>query len=807
MKLSPLNETTACSVYNQYLDTNINKLIDNLCKNYDNNLTLFHKTFNEIVDLTIATGDVLDNKGKLLGFNRYITFNDPLNVVLPDSEGISGYRKLMDDYKECRLSDDAYRIVLMILSQTKNTVASVETLTQAMSTVTNSEIFVDDSMNMEYITYYFLDRIPGWLEVVIENFDILPRPAGMSTKYISSISRFFGFLIQYPARDPVATAKIFSAFWKARFPIITVDHKQTASLWTQHIQRVPYILQNISQDQYTNILNNINTKMKNEATERDRIWGFTERADQYAASSDISYMYNYNYKQDWQRITYEYTIGARSPEFERGRMWIGQKRAIQSYMDNYKQLYNIGYPLLQEELTYDPRKYLYYDRKSGWYFFKPPDSSGNFNPHFISNVYQDDCGVWFVQDDLSSIFRKGSLLLRQDDYANTKVELKLTTHPLYDAYKYKYNNLSGENQRMLPQILTNFRSAVEIWFYLKKLNQYSFRAVIDFEYRLVGIWELMNGYGAKVGEANREDSHYERGWYYRTLYDIYKDYVGEATSYADRFSDKESPVYKHRQALRYLRNRVRQEREELDRLYNENYAIYTSYSIGVDSSLYSMIKDFKNDATQEYFTDMEKSKGYGYNNEGYSAINLSNKDVKYYYDDARKEQQRYKNRYDNNEKARSECWKLNTKSCQQKVMSGYSLVWCIAEEPLDFDTSTFTPPDNLTNGSTTEDESENWWFNKVKGDKYRLCASDIPSTWANKHVKWRDAAGGKFDEFKKKGDGLQKELDIRNRATENKSLRAIIKDYESYDVPWDLDPINLIVYKILQNSALTYTIY
>lgn len=54
-------------------------------------------------------------------------------------------------------------------------------------------IYVLDGNNMEYVTYVFGFAPNSALQFILENFDVLPRPAGVGVKYIVSTRPAFGF--------------------------------------------------------------------------------------------------------------------------------------------------------------------------------------------------------------------------------------------------------------------------------------------------------------------------------------------------------------------------------------------------------------------------------------------------------------------------------------------------------------------------------------------------------------------------------------------------------------------------------------
>lgn len=54
-------------------------------------------------------------------------------------------------------------------------------------------VYVLDGNNMQYTTYVFGFQPNSALQFVLENFDVLPRPAGVGVKYIVSTRPAFGF--------------------------------------------------------------------------------------------------------------------------------------------------------------------------------------------------------------------------------------------------------------------------------------------------------------------------------------------------------------------------------------------------------------------------------------------------------------------------------------------------------------------------------------------------------------------------------------------------------------------------------------
>lgn len=199
--------------YDQYNNTNLQRL---LYGRADIKNKVVRAAFLSLIDnvfhLETSQGDALDIWGYILGFPRFVSVQDPLSLLSLNDENFTDLVLLDNNTKQGRLKDDAYRTVLLLLSQTQNVSPAITIISPMLSQVLKARVTISDGLDMRFITYYFRDEMPAWLECVINSYDVLPRPAGMSTKYLSAIYRY----IHFKTNDPEWNKNIAS-FWKTRF--------------------------------------------------------------------------------------------------------------------------------------------------------------------------------------------------------------------------------------------------------------------------------------------------------------------------------------------------------------------------------------------------------------------------------------------------------------------------------------------------------------------------------------------------------------------------------------------------------------
>lgn len=187
----------------QYRDGNIKELIQGIAdikKLYLENAFLSLKNHN--LNITTAKGDGLNLWGGLLHFYRFIpTDSSTDDGVQYFNFNNKNFRKLQflnpnqPDYGV--LPDDIFRKFLVLIYQGMfilNTTPNINIFINEIFTEFD-KIVVRDTLDMSYQIYaFFGDDFPVWLKWILDNYDILPRPAGVGSKYIEvKPSRRFGF--------------------------------------------------------------------------------------------------------------------------------------------------------------------------------------------------------------------------------------------------------------------------------------------------------------------------------------------------------------------------------------------------------------------------------------------------------------------------------------------------------------------------------------------------------------------------------------------------------------------------------------
>lgn len=185
-------------IQSQYQNTNIEALLNGI-KDIRINFIVkaLESAINEVFNLETMRGDALDMWGRLLDFSRYIAVNSESNafVNLSFYERNLFLAKFFDtsDIKYEELSDSSYRKILKLLWRSRNVSSSLRNNSDLAKITLEADIITSDSMNMEFVTYYFKSEIPIWLNNILTTYDILPRPAGVGAKFVSALYKIFGF--------------------------------------------------------------------------------------------------------------------------------------------------------------------------------------------------------------------------------------------------------------------------------------------------------------------------------------------------------------------------------------------------------------------------------------------------------------------------------------------------------------------------------------------------------------------------------------------------------------------------------------
>ena len=185
-------------IQSQYQNTNIEALLNGIKEIRINFIVkALESAITEVFNFETMSGDALDMWGRLLDFSRYV----PISSEGEGFRNLSFYQrnfhlaKFFDtsDIKYAELSDPSYRKVLQLLCRSRNVSSTLRNNSELAKITLDADIITGDSMNMEFITYFFRNQIPSWLNNILTTYDILPRPAGVGVKFVSAFYKIFGF--------------------------------------------------------------------------------------------------------------------------------------------------------------------------------------------------------------------------------------------------------------------------------------------------------------------------------------------------------------------------------------------------------------------------------------------------------------------------------------------------------------------------------------------------------------------------------------------------------------------------------------
>lgn len=169
------------SLQNQYQGTNIETLINGLADLYDKLITQpLNDFYNNIYNLDTANGIGLDLWGEKLNFPRTIRYiNEDTEIE-----------------NSVTLQDDEYRLVLQVVTlriYTKMSVAGINKSLKELFSFYNADAYTLDNQDMTYVNYIFVWEIPEYLKQAFNNYDLLPHPMAVGTRYREAYYQIFGF--------------------------------------------------------------------------------------------------------------------------------------------------------------------------------------------------------------------------------------------------------------------------------------------------------------------------------------------------------------------------------------------------------------------------------------------------------------------------------------------------------------------------------------------------------------------------------------------------------------------------------------
>lgn len=169
------------NIQDQYKNTNIETLINGLADLYDKLITQpLNDFYNNIYNLDTASGIGLDLWGEKLNFPRTIKYIDETS----------------EKESSVTLEDDEYRLVLKVLTlklYTQMSVPGINKTLKELFSYYNAQAYTTDEQDMTYVNYIFLWEIPEYLKQAFSNYDLLPHPLAVGTKYREANYKIFGF--------------------------------------------------------------------------------------------------------------------------------------------------------------------------------------------------------------------------------------------------------------------------------------------------------------------------------------------------------------------------------------------------------------------------------------------------------------------------------------------------------------------------------------------------------------------------------------------------------------------------------------
>lgn len=201
------------SVQDQYKNTNIESLLKGLVGLYDKLITKTITDFyNNIYNLDTAQGIGLDLWGERLNFPRTIKYID----------------EETDIESSITLQDDEYRLILQVLSlklYTQMTIPGINKTLKELFSYYDARAFTTDEQNMTYVNYIFLWEIPDYLKQAFNNYDLLPHPLAVGTRYREAFYKIFGFKGQ----------NLSDNFYRAIFQKIPLKNREAFGFKNQKI--------------------------------------------------------------------------------------------------------------------------------------------------------------------------------------------------------------------------------------------------------------------------------------------------------------------------------------------------------------------------------------------------------------------------------------------------------------------------------------------------------------------------------------------------------------------------------------------
>lgn len=171
---------------------------------------LLQKPFEQItglIDLDSAVGKQLDICGRIAGIDRPRILSDELRVfgyagtTGAANYGVAPYRDPTGELPSMPLPDYLFRLVIRakIFKNVGN--ATIDTLKQAADYILQTNTTVIDGQDMTIQTLWVDDAISDTVRILIEKYDLLPRPQGVKLVRVEQTFPAFGYAGSFNARN------------------------------------------------------------------------------------------------------------------------------------------------------------------------------------------------------------------------------------------------------------------------------------------------------------------------------------------------------------------------------------------------------------------------------------------------------------------------------------------------------------------------------------------------------------------------------------------------------------------------------
>ncbi|MDA5483097.1 DUF2612 domain-containing protein [Yersinia intermedia] len=146
---------------------------------------------NNMLDIDNVEGEQLDICGRIAGFShRPLIRVDYLSVFAYKGTGgaqpydVASYKSPYEQLGKVPVSDYLYRILIKSKIQKNNSSATIDEVKVAVDYIFNVNSAIIDGQDMTIKTIWVDKIIPANILVLIEFFDLLPRPQGVKAKSI-----------------------------------------------------------------------------------------------------------------------------------------------------------------------------------------------------------------------------------------------------------------------------------------------------------------------------------------------------------------------------------------------------------------------------------------------------------------------------------------------------------------------------------------------------------------------------------------------------------------------------------------------